>query len=62
VEAPDLSVLAQAYAGRGSPPYHPAMMLSLLIDGHATWFGAQKATLQVNSDRPLERPSATTRP
>jgi transposase len=36
VEALDLSVLVQAYSGRGSPPDHPAMMLSLLIDGYAT--------------------------
>lgn len=36
VEALDLSPLIQAYAGRGSLPYHPAMMLSLLIDGYAT--------------------------
>ena len=36
VEALDLSALLQAYAGRGSLPYHPAMMLSLLIYGYAT--------------------------
>lgn len=36
VEALDLSALIQAYAGRGSLPYHPAMMLSLLIYGYAT--------------------------
>lgn len=36
VEALDLSALRQAYAGRGSPPYHPTMMLSLLIYGYAT--------------------------
>ncbi|MBK5942027.1 IS1182 family transposase [Halochromatium roseum] len=36
VEALDLSPLIQAYAGRGSLPYHPAMMLSLLIYGYAT--------------------------
>ena len=36
VEALDLSVLVQAYSGRGSPPDHPAMMLSLLIYGYAT--------------------------
>ena len=36
VEALDLSALIQAYAGRGSLPDHPAMMLSLLIYGYAT--------------------------
>lgn len=36
VEALDLSALVQAYSGRGSPPYHPAMMISLLIYGYAT--------------------------
>ena len=36
VEALDLSALVKADSGRGSPPYHPAMMLSLLIDGYAT--------------------------
>jgi transposase len=36
VDALDLSALEQAYAGRGSPPDHPAMRLSRLIDGYAT--------------------------
>jgi transposase len=36
VEGLDLSELERAYAGRGSPPYHPATLLSLLIDGYAT--------------------------
>jgi transposase len=36
VETLDLSALVQAYAGRGSLPSHPAMMLSRLIDGDAT--------------------------
>jgi transposase len=36
VEGLDLSALAQAYAGRGSLPYHPALLLSLLIYGYAT--------------------------
>jgi len=36
VEGLDLSELEQAYAGRGSVPYHPATLLSLLIYGYAT--------------------------
>ena len=36
VEGLDLRELEQAYAGRGSAPYHPAMLLSLLIYGYAT--------------------------
>ncbi len=36
VEGLDLSALEQAYAGRGSLPYHPALLLSLLICGYAT--------------------------
>jgi len=36
VEGLDLSALERAYAGRGSPAYHPAMLLSLLIYSYAT--------------------------
>lgn len=36
VEGLDLSELEQAYAGRGSAAYHPALLLSLLIYGYAT--------------------------
>ncbi|MFB1490735.1 MULTISPECIES: transposase [unclassified Thiocapsa] len=36
VEGLDLSALERAYAGRGSLPYHPATLLSLLIYGYAT--------------------------
>nr|MBP8290435.1 transposase [Chromatiaceae bacterium] len=36
VEGLDLSALERAYAGRGSLSDHPAMVLSLLIDGYAT--------------------------
>lgn len=36
VEGLDLSGLERAYAGRGSEAYHPATLLSLLIDGYAT--------------------------
>jgi transposase len=36
VEGLDLSELIRAYAGKGSDPYHPATLLSLLIYGYAT--------------------------
>ena len=36
VEGLDLSKLESVYAGRGSAAYHPAMLLSLLINGYAT--------------------------
>jgi transposase len=36
VEGLDLRELERAYAGRGSPPYHPATLFSLLIYGYAT--------------------------
>jgi transposase len=36
VEGLDLSALERAYAGCGSTPYHPAMLLALLIYGYAT--------------------------
>lgn len=36
VEGLDLRDIERAYAGRGSLPYHPALLLSLLIYGYAT--------------------------
>jgi transposase len=36
VEGLDLSGLTEAYSGRGSPPYHPALLLALLIYAYAT--------------------------
>ncbi len=36
VEGLDLSALVQTYGGTGSTPYHPAMLLALLIYGYAT--------------------------
>ena len=32
----DLSHLAAAYAGTGSKPHHPAMLVALMIYGYAT--------------------------
>jgi transposase len=46
VEQLDLRSLKQSYAGRGSHPYHPEMMLALLFYGYATG---------VFSSRELER-------
>jgi len=48
VEQMDLSRLEKAYHGAGSAPYHPSMLLSLLIYGYATG---------VFSSRKLERAS-----
>ena len=36
VESLDLSHLSAAYSGRGSRPYHPAMLVALLFYGYAT--------------------------
>ena len=44
----DLTELERSYRGSGSAPYHPAMLLGLLIYGYAT---------RVFSSRALERAS-----
>lgn len=36
IDGLDLSAMERAYAGRGSAPYHPAMLLALFIYGYAT--------------------------
>ena len=36
IDGLDLSAMERAYAGRGSTPYHPAMLLALFIYGYAT--------------------------
>jgi transposase len=46
VDELDLSELVKAYRGTGSAPYHPAMLLSLLVYGYAS---------KVFSSRALER-------
>lgn len=48
IEQLDLSTLEKAYRGTGSAPYHPAMLLGLLVYGYATG---------VFSSRKLERAS-----
>jgi len=48
IEQLDLSKLEKAYRGTGSAPYHPAMLLALLVYGYATG---------VFSSRKLERAS-----
>jgi transposase len=46
IDGLDLSELVKAYRGTGSAPYHPAMLLGLLVYGYAT---------KVFSSRALER-------
>jgi transposase len=46
IERLDLSCMANAYRGSGSAPYHPRMLLGLLVYGYATG---------VFSSRKLER-------
>src|ERR1039458_7680445 len=46
IDGLDLSELVEAYRGTGSAPYHPAMLLGLLVYGYAT---------KVFSSRALER-------
>ena len=48
VEGLDLSEMVRSYRGSGSASYHPAMLLSLLINGYAT---------KVFSSRAIERAS-----
>ena len=36
VEQLDLTPFIQAYSGKGKPPYHPSMLISLLFYGYAT--------------------------
>lgn len=36
IEQMDVSVMVRAYRGSGSAPYHPAMLLGLLVYGYAT--------------------------
>lgn len=46
----DLSRLESAYAGRGSAPYHPSMLLSLLIYGYATGVYSSRAIERATYD------------
>ena len=46
VDQLDLSALVKAYRGSGSAPFHPAMLLGLMVYGYAT---------KVFSSRALER-------
>ena len=36
VDQLDLTPFIQAYSGKGKPPYHPSMLISLLFYGYAT--------------------------
>jgi transposase len=46
VEGPDLPAMSRSYRGSGSAPYHPTVLLSILVYGYATG---------VFSSRKLER-------
>lgn len=46
----DLSRLESAYAGRGSMPYHPSMLLGLLIYGYATGVYSSRAIERASYD------------
>lgn len=46
----DLSRLESAYAGRGSMPYHPSMLLGLLIYGYATGVYSSRAIERATHD------------
>lgn len=46
IERLDLSAMVRAYRGSGSAPYHPSVLIGLLVDGYATG---------VFSSRQLER-------
>jgi transposase len=46
IDGLDLSELVKAYRGSGSAPYHPAMLLGLLVYGYST---------KMFSSRSLER-------
>lgn len=46
----DLSSLRKAYAGRGSSPYDPAMLLSLILYGYATGVFSSRKLEQATYD------------
>jgi transposase/IS5 family transposase len=55
VDGLDLSVLEQAYAGRGNEAYHPALLLSLLIYGYATGTHSSRKIERATYDSPAFR-------
>lgn len=50
VDQLDLSHLVRAYAGSGSRPYHPAMLVALLFDGYATGVFSSRKLAQATHD------------
>lgn len=50
VDSLDISALEKAYAGRGSPAYHPSVLLSLLIYGYATGVFSSRKIEQATHD------------
>ncbi|MBK1705995.1 hypothetical protein CKO40_15870 [Halochromatium glycolicum] len=50
VDQLDLSALVSAYAGPGSRPYHPAMLVALLFYGYATGVFSSRKLAQATYD------------
>lgn len=50
IDGLDLSVLVKAYRGSGSAPYHPAMLLGLLVYGYATGVFSSRAIERATYD------------
>jgi transposase len=50
IDGLDLSELVKAYRGSGSAPYHPAMLLGLLVYGYATKVLSRRAIARATHD------------
>ncbi len=50
VDQLDLSHLVRAYAGNGSRPYHPAILVALLFYGYATGVFSSRKLAQATYD------------
>ncbi|RKT37861.1 transposase-like protein DUF772 [Thiocapsa rosea] len=63
VDQLDLSQLVAAYAGTGSRPYHPAMLVALLFYGYATGvFSSRKLALATHNSIAFRDICANTHP
>ena len=63
VEQLDLSGLSAAYSGRGSRPYHPVMLVTLLFYGYATGvFSSRKLEQATYDSIPFRYICANTNP
>ncbi len=56
IEQMDLSKLETAYRGSGSAPYHPAMLLSMLIYGYATGVFSSRKRERQSGKKPGGKP------